>query len=94
MKFKNGALGIGIAIVILLGISISQLEAQSTLTLQSLSERIDKAFQNIWELERQGNTTTSNLETHVTQSGDRGELDSTDTRPRKPVSGQKGTSES
>ena len=32
--------------------------------------------------------------THVTQSGDRGELDSTDTRPRKPVSGQKGTSES
>ena len=54
MKFKNGALGIGIAIVILLGISISQLEAQSTLTLQSLSERIDKAFQNIWELERQG----------------------------------------
>ena len=32
--------------------------------------------------------------THVTQSGDRGGLDSTDTRPRKPVSGQKGTSES
>ena len=34
------------------------------------------------------------LLTHVTQSGDRGELDSTDTRPQKPVSGQKGTSES
>ena len=34
------------------------------------------------------------LVTHVTQSGDRGGLDSTDTRPRKPVSGQKGTSES
>ena len=34
------------------------------------------------------------LAAHVTQSGDRGGLDSTDTRPRKPVSGQKGTSES
>ena len=34
------------------------------------------------------------LFSHVTQSGDRGGLDSTDTRPRKPVSGQKGTSES
>lgn len=67
MKFKNRAVGIGLAIVILSGISISQLEAQSTLTLQSLSERIDRAFRNIWELERQGNTTASNLEIRISR---------------------------
>ena len=67
MKFRSKALGIGAVVVVLFVIGFSQLEAQSTITLQSLSERIDKAFQYIWELERKGNTTTSNLDIRVSR---------------------------
>ena len=67
MKFRSKALGIGAVVVVLFVIGFSQLQAQSTITLQSLSERIDKAFQYIWELERKGNTTTSNLDIRVSR---------------------------
>ena len=39
---RHKIVGIGIVVVVLFVIGVSQLEAQSTLTLQSLSERIDK----------------------------------------------------
>ena len=67
MKFRSKALSIGAVVVVLFVIGFTQLEAQSTITLQSLSERIDKAFQHIWELERKGNTTTSNLNIRVSR---------------------------
>ena len=67
MQPKHKFVGLGTLVVFLFVFSISQLQAQSTITLQSLSERIDKAFQSIWELERQGNTTTSNLDLRVSR---------------------------
>ena len=67
MKFRSKALSIGAVVVVLFVIGFTQLEAQSTITLQSLSERIDAAFQHIWELERKGNTTTSNLDIRVSR---------------------------
>ena len=67
MQPKHKFVGLGTLVVFLFVFSISQLQAQSTITLQSLSERIDKAFQSIWELERQGNTTTSSLEIRVSR---------------------------
>ena len=67
MKFRSRVLSIAAAIMVLFAIGVSQLEAQSTITFQSLSERIDKAFQQIWELERRENTTTSNLDIRVSR---------------------------
>ena len=67
MNFRSRVLSIAAAILVLFAIGVSQLEAQSTITLQSLSERIDKAFQQIWELERKENTTTSNLDIRVSR---------------------------
>ncbi len=67
MKFRIRTLSIAAAILVMCAIGVSQLEAQSTITLQSLSERIDNAFQQIWELERKENSTTSNLDIRVSR---------------------------
>ena len=80
MSFRSRVLSIAAAILVLFAIGVSQLEAQSTITLQSLSERIDKAFQQIWELERKENTTTSNLDIRVSRLETRVASSSTATR--------------
>ena len=67
MRFRIRTLSIAAAILVMCAIGVSQLEAQSTITLQSLSERIDNAFQQIWELERKENSTTSNLDIRVSR---------------------------
>ena len=73
-------LSVATVILVLLAVGATQLEAQSTITLQSLSERIDRAFQQIWELERQGKTTTSNLDIRVSRLETRVASSSTATR--------------
>ena len=65
MNFRSKVLSVAAAILVLLAVGVSQSEAQSTITLQSLSERLDKAFEQIWDLERKGNTATSNLDIRV-----------------------------
>ena len=80
MKFRSRAFGIAAVILVLCAIGVSQLEAQSTITLQSLSERIDAAFQQIWELERKGKTTSSSLDIRVSRLETRVASSSTATR--------------
>lgn len=67
MNFRSRVLSIAAVILVLFAAGVLQLEAQSTITLQSLSERIDRAFRQIWELERQGKTTTSNLDIRISR---------------------------
>ena len=52
MKFRSKALGIGAVVVVLFVIGFSQLEAQSTITLQSLSQRLDRAIEYLNNVER------------------------------------------
>ena len=52
MKFRSKALGVGAVVVVLFVIGFSQLEAQSTITLQSLSQRLDRAIEYLNNVER------------------------------------------
>ena len=83
MSFRSRVLSIAAAILVLFAVGVLQLEAQSTITLQSLSERIDRAFQQIWELERQGKTTTSNLDIRISRLETR--VASSTTATRRPT---------
>lgn len=67
MNFRSRTLNTAAIILVLLAIGFSRLDAQSTITLQSLSERIDGAFRQLWELERKGDTTTSNLDIRISR---------------------------
>ena len=52
MKFRSKALSIGAVVVVLFVIGFTQLEAQSTITLQSLSQRLDRAIVYLNNVER------------------------------------------
>lgn len=80
MNFRSRVVSIAATILVLFAVGVLQLEAQSTITLQSLSERIDRAFQQIWDLERQGKNTTSNLDIRVSRLETRVASSSTATR--------------
>ena len=52
MKLRRRALRVGTVVVILLVIGVSQLDAQTAITLQSLSQRLDRAIEYLNNVER------------------------------------------
>ena len=96
---RHKIVGIGIVVVVLFVIGVSQLEAQSTLTLQSLSERIDRTIEYLRNVETHTFNTTSKLETRVSRletrtasSVNTTRRTATPTRPRPTATRPKPTS--